>query len=185
MRWIWMLMLLCLSTGAAANDMWRWVDERGIVHYSDRPHPGAERVDLGPAQSYTAPALPPPRPVEDAEPREPVAAYSRLSIVAPGEEEVLWNIGGELNVQIALEPRLANGHQLRLYLDGNPVAGVPQGPSQFTIGEVYRGEHTLRASIVNASGRELASSDTVTFFVQQTSILSPSPQVAPPPAGGG
>lgn len=181
MRWIWMLLLLVFAAGAVAGQMWRWVDANGVVHYSDRPHPGAERVDIAPAQSYTPPAIPAPRPDESEQPRDPGAPYTRLSIVSPAEGETLWNIGGELNVELAIEPQLANGHQLRIFLDGNQVAGVPQGPSQFTIGEVFRGERQLRASVVDERGRELVSSATITFYVQQTSVLNPS---RPRPGGG-
>lgn len=185
MRWMWMALLMVLSVGAAAGELWRWVDERGIVHYSDRPHPGAERIELAPAQSYTAPELPPPRPAEPEPPRAPPVIYSRLSIVSPEPGEVLWNIGGELNVQVDIEPQLRDGHELRVFLDGRPVERVPQAAEQFTIGEVYRGEHTLRAAIFDDQGRELRSSANITFYVQQTSLLNPNRPQSGPGAGGG
>jgi hypothetical protein len=176
MRWMSMAVLLFfISAGVAATELWRWVDERGIVHYSDRPHPGAERIELGQTQTYTAPELPPAAPREPERPREPAPpSYSRLSIVSPEPGEMLWNIGAELDVRLALQPPLAEGHQLHLYLDGERVVGVPRGPTEFTIGEVFRGERTLRAAVVDSRGRELVSSRTVTFYVQQTSILNPN-----------
>lgn len=181
MRWMWIVLLLVMSAGAVASEMWRWVDANGIVHYSDRPHPGAERVELGSVQSFTAPVIPPSRREEPQQEGEPAPLYSRLSIVSPSEGETLWNIGGELNVQIAVEPRLASGHQLRIFLDDSQVEGVPQGATQFTLGEVFRGERRLRASIVDARGRELVSSETITFYIQQTSVLNPN---RPRPGGG-
>lgn len=185
MRWMTMFLLLMFSAGAVAADVWRWVDENGVTHFSDRPHPGAERVELAPAQTFTAPALPPPRQAASGEEAsEPAPAYTRVAITSPGAGETLWNIGGQLQVQLALEPQLANAHELRLFLDGNPVEGVPQGSVQFSIGEVWRGEHTLRAAIFDAGGRELASSEAITFYVQQTSIQGPA-QARPLPARGG
>jgi len=182
-----MVLLFACSAGVAANEMWRWVDERGVVHYSDRPHPGAERVQIGPAQSYTAPELAPPRQIEPEpeQPREPAASYTRLSIVAPEEGEMLWNIGGELRARVEFEPPLRGGHQLRVYLDGQRVNGIPQASGELTIGEVFRGEHTLRASIVDSGGRELVSSATITFYVQQASLLNPNRPPPRPGAGGG
>jgi len=194
MRWMWMLLLLLFAAGAAGSEMWRWVDADGVVHYSDRPHPGAERVDMGRAQTFTAPVITPSRREALEQEGEPASQYSRLSVVSPAEGETLWNIEGELNVQLAVEPRLASGHQLRIFLDGSQVEGVPQGPTQFTIGEVFRGERQLRASIVDARGRELVSSATVTFYVQQTSVQNPTqrgaptrpqPRPQPRPSGGG
>jgi Domain of unknown function (DUF4124) len=33
-----------LAAGVRADDIWKWVDAQGIVHYSDRPVPGAVLV---------------------------------------------------------------------------------------------------------------------------------------------
>lgn len=185
MRWMWMALLVFCATAVAASEMWRWVDERGIVHYSDRPHPGAERVDVAPAQSYSAPALAPAGRAEEPEQSAaPATPYSRLNIISPGDGETLWNIGGDLNVQVAAEPELQGGHELHVYLDGKRVEGVPQGNGQFTIGDVFRGEHTLRASIVDDRGSELMSSATIVFYVHQASLLNPN-RPRQPGAGGG
>ena len=44
---LWLLMLLIAAAGlAAAAETYRWVDKDGHVHYSDRPRPGAERIEL-------------------------------------------------------------------------------------------------------------------------------------------
>jgi hypothetical protein len=186
MRWIWLTLLVTLPAGALADEVWRWTDEHGVVHYSDRPHPGAERLDIGAAQTFPALAPPPPAapPAAEREPvRQPLFAYTRFSVVTPAEGEVLWNIGGELNVELAVEPPLAPQHLVRVYLDGKEVKDVPQGNTQFTIGEVFRGERRLRIAVVDAQGRELASTDPVVFYVQQASLLNPNrPQRAP---GGG
>lgn len=178
MRWLCLALVLVVSAGAAAEDVWRWVDEEGVIHFSDRPHPGAERVQIGPVQTFPAPVLSPARETTPSQPGEPAAPYSRVEIASPAAGETLWNIAGELSVQVALEPQLAGGHEMRLYFDGNPVEGAPQGSGQFALGEVYRGEHTLRAAIFDAEGRELASSETITFYVQQTSI-GPAPRPSP------
>lgn len=185
MRWMSVALLLMVCAGAAASEMWRWVDERGVVHYSDRPHPGAERVDVKPAQSYQAPpvATPPATADTGTEVRqEPQASYTRLAILAPAAGETLWNIGGQLAVELAIEPPLAAGHELRVYLDDQRVADELRG-TQFTLSEVYRGEHRLRAAIVDARGRELVASETVVFYVQQASIQNPN-RPSPRPGGG-
>lgn len=186
MRWIGMAVLLFFAFAAFATEMWRWVDDRGVVHYSDRPHPGAERVDIQAPQTFTAPQIEAPAPEPRSEPSpEPASTYSRLSILSPEEGETLWNIGAQLNVQLEIEPRLADQHELRVYLDGQRIEDVPQA-SQFTLDEVFRGERRLRVAIVDGDGRELASSSTITFYVQQASLLNPNrPQTPTPGPGGG
>jgi len=106
MRWMWMALLLTLALhSAAAKEMWRWVDERGVVHYSDRPQPGAERVDLDPAQTYTAPPVETAPAEPDTAPERPgqdTGSYSQLAIVSPEQGEMLWNIRGELTVRLRI-----------------------------------------------------------------------------------
>jgi len=50
-------MAFFLSTFASAQQAYRWTDENGQVHYSDRPEPGAVEVRLSGAQGYS-PAVP-------------------------------------------------------------------------------------------------------------------------------
>jgi hypothetical protein len=196
MRWISILLLVLLAKGVAANEIWRWVDENGVVQYSDRPRPGAERVDLRPVQSYQAPATPAPANPQASAGRDQDEKldnpYRRLSVLSPAAGETIWNIGGQLNVELAVDPAVREAHALRVYLDGEQVDGVPPAQTQFTIGNVFRGERKLKASIVDEQGRELVSSGTVVFYVQQTSVNNPNnpnnpnrPRVPAPPAGGG
>ena len=49
----WLILLSALSgTAASAAPAWTWVDAEGTRHYSDRPVPGAEQVDLAGAQAF-------------------------------------------------------------------------------------------------------------------------------------
>ncbi|MDH3821908.1 MAG: DUF4124 domain-containing protein, partial [Gammaproteobacteria bacterium] len=38
-----LILLALFAGGAALADTYTWTDEEGVVHYSDRPHPGAKR----------------------------------------------------------------------------------------------------------------------------------------------
>jgi hypothetical protein len=179
MRFVMMALLLSWTLTAAGTEMWRWVDENGVVHFSDRPRPGAERVDLRPAQTFTAPEIEPRRvPAAEAaqgtgEPES--VRYNRLAVLSPADGETLWNIAGELNIQVDVDPALRSNHGLVVFLDGQRI-GTPRPDTSFTIGDVTRGEHTLRVAIVDERGRERASSDPVVFYVHQTSIQNPARQ---------
>ena len=171
---IW-IALLCLASLAASAETYRWVDENGVVNYSDRPHPGAEQVDLRavPTTRFAQPQV--PDQTRDATAGEDAGqSYESVTIQRPQPEETLWNLEGLLNVQISVQPAIASGHRLRLYLDGQAVNGVPARATSFTIDRVFRGEHTLRAAIEDSGGRRLIESQTVRFFVQQTSTQNPN-----------
>ena len=96
-----------------------------------------------------------------------------FNVVSPGQQETLWNIQGNLNVQVELSPALQSGHRLDAYLDGERIVLGATG-SQFTLSNVFRGLHTLQAVIVDQSGEEVLRSLAVTFMVQQTSIQNPN-----------
>ena len=183
----WWLCLLALTIAAAAGPasavtVWRWVDQDGVVHYSDRPVEGAERIELSGPQTFPGqPGLAPAAPGRSASSparQEDQAPYRRFEIVAPAQQETLWNIGGTLAVTVALEPPLQPGHRLDVYLDGER-RNLGATSTQLTVPEVYRGLHTLQAVIVDESGSEVLRSLAVTFMVQQTSILNPNNPTPP------
>jgi hypothetical protein len=106
---------------------YRWVDEDGVVHYSDRPREGAERIVLPSDNRVTRVQRPAPVATvasrnsdEQTEPEPAQFRYESLAVASPSAEETLWNIGGVLNVTLDLQPGLQAGHQVRVFFDGNP-----------------------------------------------------------------
>ncbi|MGI9258569.1 MAG: DUF4124 domain-containing protein [Gammaproteobacteria bacterium] len=161
-----------LTTAASGQTAYTWVDENGQTHYSDRPFPGADVVELDSAQGFEAPQTP-PRSAAAPEPANPADLYTALNVLQPAHQQTLWNIEGALDVTLEVAPALQAGHRLGLYLDG-VLADVPAMNRQFHLTEVYRGQHTLQAVIVDAQGTEILRSLAVTFMVQQTSLLNPN-----------
>lgn len=160
------------AAGAVLADAYRWVDEEGVVQYTDRPHPGAERIIL------SASPAPPPRPrtatpvtTQAAEP-EPEAEpakpnYDSISIVSPGPEETLWNIGANLSVTVSLQPGLQQGDQVRVHINGTPQ--IVSGTS-FVLPEIYRGVHNIQVEVIDEAGQLRIRSANNRFYVQQTSV---------------
>ncbi len=183
--------ILLLAVGiagmAVSAEVYRWVDDSGQVHYTDRPRDGAERVDIGSAQAIET-RVPEWRTTRrNSEGKEESFRYKKLEIVKPAQEEILWNIEGELDVSMQLQPQLQTGHHIELFLDGKPVALPRQGRSlQAHVTDVFRGVHVLTAVVKDRNGRTLIESEPRTFAVQQNSILNPNnPNNAPPPGTGG
>ncbi|MFQ5635265.1 MAG: DUF4124 domain-containing protein [Gammaproteobacteria bacterium] len=170
--------LLPVLVGAA--EVYRWVDDEGQPHYSDRPREGAEIIVIPDAQTYSAPAQRTGRQrattSSGRSTREAgeAAGYSNFEIVSPKQEEVLWNIGGELGVSLRARPDIRSGHAIYLILDGRAVQQLSRGRLQATLQEVVRGTHTLQAEVRDARGNSIARSAAVTFTVQQTSLQNPN-----------
>ena len=167
-----LILLFGLLTFVGANAaVFRWVDEDGVVHFSDRPHEGAETVELSEAQTFSAPAVNRQRQTAEEEPESSEEeGYSGLRIIRPGTDEVLWNTGGVVDVAVVPEPRLQTGHKIHLFLDGQSVGELEGGQGNVQLTDVFRGTHTLRAEIHDANGNGLFQSVAITFTVQQTSV---------------
>ena len=168
------VLLGLFASGSALAQAYTWTDEDGVVHYSDRPQPGAEEVDLG---RYSAPQgnslarKPLPRRSSTADIDSPdTFSYDSLTVASPAAEETLWNIESVLNVSLALSPGLQSGHRVRVYYDGTPLesAGL-----SFQLQGVYRGEHNLQAEVLDETGTVMIRSQPSRFYVQQTSVLNP------------
>jgi hypothetical protein len=170
---IFLLFGLLAANGALA-EAYTWTDEDGVIHFSDKPHPGAKLLDLGeskrprPAarkQAATTAAVP-----TDSSTAEPAAPfrYESLEVASPAAEQTLWNIEGALTISLALTPALQPGHQVRAYFDGN--ARMVQGTS-FEVEEVYRGVHNIQAEVLDASGKLMIRSRPNRFYVQQNTVI--------------
>ena len=170
------LLAVCLlaATGAAAQEAYRWVDDDGVVHYSDTPVEGAERILL-PAPNVATTRQPGRRTAQRSEPdasdgqaaEEGPFRYESIEIVSPVAEETLWNIEGVLNVSVALTPGLQPGHQVRAYFNGQRrnVSGT-----SFQVDEVWRGVHNIQVEVVDQGGQLMIRSQPNRFYVQQNTV---------------
>ena len=173
---IWAFIATLVVTAASAGPAYRWVDENGQVHYSDRPREGAEEIAL---PQYKRPA---PRPVTSSRPAardaqqaetQPQKPYTVIDITQPESQQTYWNTGGTLDVSINLQPRLQPNHRMVVFLDGERL-GVNPGSSNFKLNDIYRGMHTLQVAVHDAFDQQVVRSLPVQFMVQQTSVLNPN-----------
>ena len=163
-------MLLAASAFATT---YKWVDQNGVTHYSDTPAPGAQVVDLQSAQTFTPNASSGNnRPQTSNSAAGQQSQYSKLDLWKPENDETFQNTGNTLTARLRIEPDLQPGHSIWLYLDGKRVDGLPGAGDSFSLNDVFRGTHTLVAVVTDQTGKQLISSQTVTFHMHQTSILT-------------
>jgi hypothetical protein len=185
MRTVLFLLAFFAIPAFAAQVVWKWVDDKGVTHYSDRPVPGATRMEIasGGARSATnsTPSVSSGDSPQKAAQEGP--AYRNFEIWKPAEGESFINTGGVVPVNIRVEPALQAGHNLSLYLDGRLVEGFSPNATSYELKEVPRGSHRLIAVINNRSGGRLQETAPVTFVVRQESVANPpvGPALRPPP----
>jgi hypothetical protein len=182
------LLLLCMCS-SAYGQIYKVVDKDGNVTYTDQaPADGSPPMDLPElsvvttdyAEESTEPAAAVPAEEAEAaaEETKPLTRkelrnlYRDFRISRPAPEETFW--GTENTVVMAWESSepLQEGLTVRFNLDG---AAQQAGTERMIAVTLDRGSHTVSASIVDANGRSLMTTDTVTFYVHQQSVRGNGP----------
>jgi Domain of unknown function (DUF4124) len=173
------LMSIACAT-AAAGSVYKWVDENGVVHYSDQPHENAQKVELKAPQTYSAPKAPPTGPAQPIHNPVPKTgpAYQSCSISEPTSEQVYMNTS-TVTAGVTVQPAVRPGDTAVVTLDGQRVPGVPAAGGQFEISPVDRGAHSIQMTVQDSTGTTVCSSAAVTFYVRQPSLQSPTQPVRP------
>ena len=176
-----------LSSTAAATEVWKWVDDKGVTHYSDQPVAGATKievrtgnvVDSSPASTSASSSS----SSSAASAQTAAPAYRNFEIWRPEPDQSIINTGGQVNVEIRVEPSVLPLHQLALYLDGKLVTGFPRNTLSYGLTDVTRGAHSVSAVIMDQYSKTILESPTVVFHVRQESVASPpvGPSLRPPP----
>ncbi|MCW8846033.1 MAG: DUF4124 domain-containing protein [Gammaproteobacteria bacterium] len=178
MRTLLTFVILALALPAFAST-YRWVDEDGVVHYSDKPHEGAEQIELTGAQGYTPVPVPQTRSTRSAGDAE-AFQYDSVEIVSPYEEEVLFGTEEPLSLQVVTVPALRPNHFLRLTIDGKNVTDKPVRNRSFQVEGVFRGTHSAQLTVVDENGSTIQQSSARTFHVRQNIANAPRPQPRSP-----
>lgn len=175
------LMSLACSALLAAT-VYKWIDENGVVHYSDQPHANAEKVHVAAPQTYkgsqidgggTAPA---PGAAQDA--ASPQSAYRSCAIGQPAEGQDYPNLES-LNIIVRTDPGLRPGDQIFIRVDGSLVNGASPTGTSYILSPVERGTHTVQAEVRDASGAAVCQTASVTFSAHQPSLQNPVNPIRP------
>lgn len=179
-----LLALVLVPTLAAATTVYRWVDSKGVVHYSDQPHEGAKKIETGTLTVLnfkTAPPLSGAKAETAGRPGQAGPSY-QVKILAPSPGTTLWPVNYKVSVHVRVMPPLQGASLLQYQYDGKNV-GKPTASTSLELHKVYRGTHTLSVTVVGPKGQSQGQASS-TFYVHQHSILHPGRR-PPPNAGGG
>ena len=171
---------LCLAWSA---EVYRWIDEQGVEHFSGQQRPGAQRmiveprstVDMSVPQEYLPVAPQPEADTPTTVVVEDVPDY-RVRIANLIDGDTVWNDARQLDLDLAIEPPLAVslGHRIDVYVDGELRApGIRSSRVRLT--DIDRGEHTLQARVVDAEGRTIARTAQLTIYHKQHSLGAGGP----------
>jgi len=162
------LLLSALIIAFSANAvLYKGLDAEGNMVYSDKPFDNSKQFTPPSLTIMDAPKTQPKKEVRK-EPEEKAFKYTRLSIVSPKNNEVVWN-RPQLTVSMKVSPALnvAEGHTTWLLMDGKPLMKKSRKLS-FQINRADRGEHKLQAQIRDNKGKIIKRSKTVNAVIKRT-----------------
>jgi hypothetical protein len=164
--------LAALVSAAPAAVVYKWVDADGVVHFSDQPVPGAEKIVTsgGSTRGILSQPAPSGSASRSQKPATP-AASQRIAITSPQAGQTY---SGEEQVSVSLEvdPALAPGQSITWTLNGAQLTQPPTA-TQFTLPDLARGGYTLTATVTDSATGESRNADPVSFNVMRPSVLAP------------
>jgi hypothetical protein len=143
------------------------VDKNNVPVFSDNPVPGASQLQLKEGNRMLAVT-----PGEISQQSIDHTPKFEVSITKPEPEGTVRENSGTVYVSGQVKPLFAQGLRVRLYLDGQVVAG-PSSNANFILHNIDRGAHQLILELSDQNGKIIATSPVTTFFLHRASAITP------------
>lgn len=156
----WVMASLLCSAFAVQSAVYKHVDEKGNIYFSDQPEEGYKEIEVRETTTIKMPAAAQSR---DAAPRnkksdKKAAVTSRLVITQPSQNQIVWTNTGQVTVTFS-SSNTHHGGSYFVVLDG--VTQQTSGTS-VTFDNVGLGEHSVQV-MLKVNGRVVSQSDVVKF----------------------
>ena len=162
--------LSALISAVPAAVVYKWIDADGVVHFSDQPVPGAEKITT--SGGSTRGILSQPMPGGGASQEKPKPRpVQHASISSPAPDQTFTG-GEEVSASLSVDPSLTPSQTVSWTLNGAQV-GQNSNATQLSLPDLPRGTYTLTATVSDSVSGESISADPVTFNVVRPSVLSP------------
>ena len=171
---LWFALGLVAACAADAAVVYKWTDADGVVHYSDQPVPGAEKIVTSSSSSngIGGGARGPSVAAPNSGKVPSRIDYTSFAIDSPAKEQAFF--GDEIiPVRLRLDPALKPNHTISWYLNGAPLTDQAPTSTSFVLHSLSRGTYQISATLTDTVSGETQNSEGITFFVRQPSELSP------------
>lgn len=144
------LSLFALSLPAAeGEEVYRYTDANGVVHYTDKPPAkNSQPANLPKLQTYRSGQ--PPKTFDFSD--SPKAGAPKFSVAfdSPSPEQTYREAGASVDVAVSVMPGLVGGYGLLYTVDGQPYNEAPSFSTSVSISGLERGTHVIGVSLVDA-----------------------------------
>jgi len=157
--------LILLASGSLYAEIYKWTDDKGTVHFSDKAAPGSIKFDLKESKVVSSPKV----LLEDIsndnyKTLKKEHGYKQISFIKPKDNETNRDTKGRLSVNIGLEPDLKKGDKIQLLVDGFIYKHVLNS-KDFIVEGLTRGSHKLIAQVINEKGVVVISSKSINIYM--------------------
>ena len=169
-------MLAALATVAGqAAVIYKWTDEKGVLHYSDQSVPGAEKIITASPEGTRPSGRTSNQTQATPAPVKPALASlepTTFAVLSPTPEQTFFG-DDAVPVQLALAPGLGPSQNITWHLNGKELVEQGTAAMQFTLQGLDRGAYVIAATLTDAASGESKTTLPVSFFVREPSLLSP------------
>jgi len=145
-----LLSLLAANLPAAENDeVYRYTDANGVVHYTDKPPAkDAKPVNLPKIQTYRSGQPPKTFDLSDSQ-KSGVPKFS-VAFDSPSPEQTYRDAGATVSIAVSIMPGLVGGYGLLYTVDGEPLNEAPSFTTSLSVPGLERGSHVIAVTLVDA-----------------------------------
>jgi len=167
-----LLLLLMVAPLTVMADIYKSVDSKGDVVFSDKPSPNATKIPTPSPNTVHLPNPPPPEATKEKK-KAQNTVYTSLVVQSPATNETIRSNPGIVNIKLKLTPNLniKAGDRVSILVD-NYVLLRNTTTLDVKIPDINRGSHQVQAVVTNQQGETLIKSDNVQFFMRRKSLLN-------------
>lgn len=170
-----LLLLLGLTTSVFPADknkkIYVWRNAEGVLVFSDSPQPNVKADTVNVTKTPNIAKSVDTSILKGSSANETKDVFS-VHIVKPLDQATIRDNTGTIYINGAVKPVFQRGMRVVVKLDGK-TASQPQKSAVFILHDVDRGEHTIQLEVLNDSGKVIATSDIVTFYLHRNLIITP------------
>jgi hypothetical protein len=167
---------LLAAFAAQAAVVYKWVDADGVVHFSDQPVPGAQKINTDGSAGHSGTSFGVKGAAADDSAKKGQTGspddYTVLEITAPEHDQSFFG-DAPVNAHLSLSPSLELNHVVTWFLNGTPIENSGSDPASITLSGLARGTYALSASVLDQASGKSRSAEAVNFYVKEPSLLSP------------
>jgi len=166
-------LLIWLNVALAADKtIYKYTDEHGVTHYSEKKlNDHYKKVDLPPLSVVESTPASPDTSRQTLSDEDPMAAGSDtdISLTAPQPSENIWGSGGDLRVAVSpLSEIQKQKYQIQFML--NDQKTTPGDEASHTFKLVPRGTHQVQAFLITrGQNAVVGKTDKITVYMHQAS----------------